>query len=77
MLERMNRSIAMTSAVQGVGSSEPLFDDFPLAGGLLPNQGLQRSSSDAARHRLVLFVAGGVGVQRDLSVILLCFWTSL
>jgi hypothetical protein len=47
---------------QGVGSSEPLIDLFPLVGGLLPTQGLQRSSSDAARHRIVLFVAGGVGV---------------
>jgi hypothetical protein len=38
-IERMSRSIATMSAVQGAGSSEPLFDDFPLGGELLPNQG--------------------------------------
>lgn len=57
------------SEVQGAGSSESLFDDFPLAGELFPNQGHQRSSSDAARHRLILVAAGGFGVQLALSVI--------
>jgi hypothetical protein len=68
-MERMNRSSSTTSAVQGAGSTEPLFDDFPLAGDLLPYQGRLRSSCIAARHRLILVVAGGLGVQLALSVI--------
>jgi hypothetical protein len=68
-LEKMNRSNSMVSAVQGACSTESLFDDFPLAGDLLPNQGHQRISCDAARHRFVLVVAGGLGVHLALFVI--------
>jgi hypothetical protein len=40
-LEKMNRSDSMMLVVQGAGSTEPLFDDFPLAGDLLPNRSLE------------------------------------
>jgi hypothetical protein len=49
-MERMVRSNVTTWVAQGVGSSEPLIDDFPRAGGLLPNQGLQRRRSTPSTH---------------------------
>jgi hypothetical protein len=44
-MERMMLRNATRWVAQGVGSLEQLIDDFPLAGGLLPNQGLQRRRS--------------------------------
>ena len=54
----------MLVAVQGGGSPEPSFDDFPSAEGHLPIQGLSGVAA-AARHRYVLLAGVDIGVQQD------------
>jgi hypothetical protein len=65
-----------TMAMLGGGSPELRFVDFPSARGLLPIQGSSGGAA-AARQRHVVFGAGVIEVQRNLSVIFCFVWAFL